>query len=171
MSRSLVDAAAWLARAGPACGLLAAGVQQRLARVPDLRDALDQAGQVRHVRLLRCVLADIEGGAESLAEINLVRLCRKRRLLPPQEQQVRYDAAGRRRYLDATWTRKGGRLLVLEVDGGLHLRIDRWWQDMARERDVVIRVGQVLRCSSIEIRLRPDAVAHDLARAGVPRAT
>jgi very-short-patch-repair endonuclease len=171
MSRSLVDAATWPPRPGPACGLLAAGIQQRLARTADLRAALDQAGQIRHVRLLRCALADVEGGSHSLAEINLVRLCRRHRLRPPDEQQFRHDQEGRRRYLDATWLLRDGRRLVLEVDGGLHLRIDAWWSDMARERDVVIRVGQVLRCSSVEIRVRPDAVARDLARAGVPRAS
>jgi very-short-patch-repair endonuclease len=155
----------------PPADCLAAGIQQRLARTADLRAALDQAGQIRHVRLLRCALADVEGGSHSLAEINLVRLCRRHRLRPPDEQQFRHDQEGRRRYLDATWLLRDGRRLVLEVDGGLHLRIDAWWSDMARERDVVIRVGQVLRCSSVEIRVRPDAVAHDLARAGVPRAS
>lgn len=104
--------------------------------------------------------------AHSFAEISVTRLCRRYGLRVPDEQQFRLD--GRRcRYLDAVW-RLPERLLVLEVDGGLHSRIANWWRDLARERDVVIRVGTVLRCSTIELRLAPEAVAADLARAGVP---
>jgi hypothetical protein len=108
IARSLVDAAVWMADAGAGCGLLAAGVQQRLTRIADLQAALDQAGQVRHKQIMRQALADIDGGAHSLAEIDLVRLCRRYGLQRPTYQQYRSDAAGRRRYLDAVWAFPGG---------------------------------------------------------------
>lgn len=168
MARSLIDGAAWMARAEHGCGVLAAGVQQRLVRPGELRAALGAVGSVRHRRILAGVLGDIEGGAHSLAEISVVRLCRRAGLVAPSEQQFRYEASGRCRYLDAVWWLSDGSRLVLEVDGGLHLRVGSWWRDLSRERDIVIRVGRVLRCSTVEIRVQPDAIAGDLARAGVP---
>ena len=167
LPRSLVDAAGWSVKPEVGCAILAAGVQQRLTRVTDLRVELSAAGQIAHSRILRLALHDIEGGSHSLSEINFVRLCRQFGLPTPERQVVRRDRQGRRRYLDAYFRLADGTVLVVEVDGGLHLRIGPWWEDMARERDVVISTGKVLRCSSVEIRLHPEQIARDLRRAGV----
>jgi len=165
--RSLVDAASWSTKPELGCAVLASGVQQRLARVTDLQGELSAAGQIAYSHILRLTLDDIEGGSHSLAEIDFVRLCRRFGLPIPERQVVRRDRQGRRRYLDAYFRLPDGTVLVVEVDGALHLRIGSWWEDMARERDIVITTGKVLRCSSVEIRLYPEQIALDLRRSGV----
>lgn len=153
-----------------ACGLIAATVQQRLTTAERLLAASFDVSKLRHGRQLRLALGDIAGGAHSFAEINISWLCRSHGLAEPDRQVVRLDRDGRRRYLDCAWKLANGSLLILEVDGAFHLKTENWWQDMKRERLLVISTGKVLRCSSIEARLDPDGVAHDLRAAGVPAA-
>src|SRR5699024_2097586 len=105
----------------PACGLLAAAVQQRRCEPSALRAALGRATRTRHRRILLAAVADIEGGSEALSEIDFVRLCRRHGLPRPIQQRVRREPSGRRRYLDASWRRADGRLVVAEVDGAMHL--------------------------------------------------
>jgi hypothetical protein len=167
LTRALVDAASWAARPELGCAILAAGVQQRLVRVTDLEPELAAAGQVAHVHALRLALGDIAGGSHSLSEIDFVRLCPRFGLPAPERQVVRTDRYGRRRYLDAYFRLPDGSVLVVEVDGALHLRVGAWWEDMAREREIVITTGKVLRFASVEIRLYPERVAADLRRAGL----
>jgi hypothetical protein len=99
---ALLRAAATFPHPRPACGLLAAAVQQRLVAVGDLTEALRQAPRQKHRSMLRSAVDDIAQGAEALSEIDFVRLCRVQALPPPHQQTVRRDVAGRRRYLDAT---------------------------------------------------------------------
>jgi hypothetical protein len=171
--RLRLEAAALLAaerraQAMQAVGLLAACVQQRLSTAERLLVASREISKLRYGKLLRAALGDIAGGAQSFAEIEIGVLCRAAGLAPPRRQQIRRDRTGRRRYLDCEWELPDGRILVLEIDGAFHLRTDHWWQDMARERGVVISGRIVLRCASIEIRLTPDAIMSDLRAAGVP---
>ncbi|MBA2444871.1 MAG: hypothetical protein H0V49_06015 [Nocardioidaceae bacterium] len=156
--------------AEPRGGLIAATVQQRLTTAERLLAASFDVNKLRHGRQLRLALGDIAGGAQSFAEINISWLCRSHGLAEPDRQVVRLDRDGRRRYLDCAWRLPNGGLLILEVDGAFHLKTDNWWQDMKRERLLVISTGKVLRCSSIEARLDPDGVAQDLRAAGVPAA-
>ena len=116
-ARSAVDAAAWSRHPRTAVGVLAAVVQQGLARPDELADELERAGRIRWHRLLAHAVADIKGGAQALSEIDFARLCRRYRLPEPVRQAVRLEASGRRRYLDAEWTRSDGRRVVAEVDG------------------------------------------------------
>lgn len=160
VDRALVDAAAWSATPRRACAILAAAVQQRLTTVPRLADQLDRAGQIRHCAVLAAVLRDIDGGSQSLAEIDFFRLCRRFRLPPPQRQRLRVDARGRRRYLDADFGN-----VVVEVDGALHLRPLDWWADMARQNELAIDGRRVLRFPSLVIRTQPQVVAEQLRRA------
>lgn len=154
-----------------ACGLVAATVQQRLTTAERLLVVSFDITKLRHGRQLRLALGDIAGGAHSFAEINIAGLCRSHGLAQPDRQVVRLDRDGRRRYLDCAWKLPNGCLLVLEVDGAFHLKTENWWQDMKRERLLVISTGKVLRCSSIEARLDPAGVAQDLIAAGVPPAS
>jgi hypothetical protein len=151
-----------------AIGLLAATVQQGLT-VPDaLLLAMDQVRKVRNGDRFRLALADIAGGAQSFAEIDVGRICREAGLAPPTRQRTRKDLQGRIRYLDCEWLLPDGRIIVLEVDGSFHMLTDHWWRDMKRERSIVVGGSSVLRCSSIEIRLEPEAIAQDLRAIGVP---
>jgi very-short-patch-repair endonuclease len=153
-----------------ALGGLAAHVQQRATTAERLLVAAGQIPKLRHGRLIRPALHDIAGGAQSFAEIDLVRLCRGSGLRAPDRQRVRRDQSGRRRYLDCEWRLEDGRVVVLEVDGSFHMRTDHWWADMTRERAVVLTGRSVLRCASIELRLAPEAVVADLRAIGVPPA-
>ena len=149
-------------------GLLAAHVQQRLTTATRLLGASHEISRLRHGSVLRVALGDIEGGAQSFAEIDIGRLCSAADLRPPYRQSVRRDKQGRRRYLDCEWLLDDGRVVVLEVDGSFHMRTTHWWKDMQRERAVVISGRTILRCASIEIRLEPDAIVDDLIAVGIP---
>lgn len=150
-------------------GLLAACVQQRLSTAERLVQSTREISRLRHGKLFRLALGDIAGGSQSMAEIDIVWLCRQFGLAPPTRQQVRRDKTGRRRYLDCVWELPDGRVIVLEIDGSFHAETEQWWQDMKRERDIALSHKLVLRCSAIEIRLEPKQILQDLGRAGVPR--
>lgn len=149
----------------PACGILAAAVQQRLVRPSGISLALDARPKVRHRRLLVLAAADIAQGAQALSEIDFVRLCRRHNLPAPIRQAVRRDGSGRRRYLDASWRRRDGRLVVAEVDGALHLDQRRWWDDQARQNELVLDDALVLRYPSMIVRIDEPYVVGQLARA------
>lgn len=169
VERAAVDAAAWTTSPRAACGLLVAVVQQRLS-VPDkLRVALTRAGRVRHTRLLRAVLNDIEGGAQAMTEVDLAGVCRRYGLLPPERQVVRVDSRGKRRYVDARVSAPNGRSVLVEIDGALHLLVRTYWDDMARGNELVISGERVLRFPSIALLLDERAVGNQLRRAcGLP---
>ncbi len=160
LPRSLVDAAAWLPRADIGCGLLAAGVQQRLVSAGQLRRQLDASGSVRHRRVLRAVLLDIEGGSHSLAEINFYALCRHAGLPLPRRQAIRVAPDGRRRYLDADFDG-----FSVEVDGAIHLRPAVAWADLDRGNELVLGGQRVVRFSSVAYRTGRPRVVDQLRRA------
>jgi hypothetical protein len=163
--QALVVAAGSLADPRSACGLLAAAVQQQITSVAALRRCVEDAGRLRHRRILLAALGDVEQGAQALSEIDFARLCRRFRLPPPVQQLVRREPGGRRRYLDATWRRDDGRLVVVEVDGALHLDARRWWDDQTRQNELVLGDAIVLRFPSIVVRTQAEAVAAQLRRA------
>lgn len=153
-----------------AIGLLAACVQQRLTTADRLLATRPRIRKLRNGAVFDWALGDIAGGAQSFAELDVGVHCERAGLAPPTRQAVRKDTDGRRRYLDCEWELPDGRIVVLEVDGSFHLQVGRWWQDMKRERAVVLSRSTVLRCASIELRLEPWVVMADLREAGIPRA-
>jgi hypothetical protein len=162
---ALLRAAVTFDSARPACGILAAAVQQRLATPESLRAALVRAPRARHRAVLIAAVEDIEQGAQALSEIDFARLCRLYRLPEPQRQVIRVDASGRRRYLDAVWRRRDGRMVVVEVDGALHLAPGRWWEDQLRQNELTLGDALVLRFPSVVVRTEPALVAAQLRRA------
>jgi hypothetical protein len=151
-----------------AIGLLAACVQQGLTTAPRFDITIPLIRKLKHGKTFKLVLADIAGGAQSFAEINIKRLCEDAGLMAPTRQVVRHDKQGRRRYLDCVWVLADGRVIVLEIDGSFHADVTNWWKDIKRERSVVVQGDTVLRCSTIELRLEAADVLDDLKRAGVP---
>jgi hypothetical protein len=151
IERALVDAAAWSAKPRAACGVLAAGVQQRLTVAERLLVELDRAGAVRHRRVMRSALWDIAGGAHAVSEIAFIRFCRRHGLPRPAHQVVRRDPNGRRRYLDATLIGPNGAVVRVEIDGALHLLVRTYWDDMARGNEMSIGRETVLRFPSVVI--------------------
>lgn len=162
IERALVDAASWTPPERKACAVLAAGVQQGLTTASRLKPELDAATGTRHHHLLTRVLWDIEGGARSFAEIDVGRCAALAGLPPPIRQAFRYDRAGRRRWLDVDF--KG---FSAEVDGAVHLKPLRYWDDMERQNDLVIVTGKpILRFSTVAFRIARDVVIAQLAAAG-----
>ncbi|MEJ5913934.1 hypothetical protein [Pseudokineococcus sp. 1T1Z-3] len=164
VERAALDAAAWSTAPRTAGGVLAAAVQQRLTTPERLLAALDRAGPVRHRALMAAVLADLAGGSQSMAEVDLVALCRRHRLPVPARQSVRVDAAGRRRYLDAEWLLPDGRRVLAEVDGVGHVDERVWYDDLLRAAEVTRPGETVLRLPALALRVDARHVV-DLLRA------
>jgi hypothetical protein len=150
-------------------GAVAAVVQQRLSTVTELAQWLERLHPLRRGREFRSLLADIGGGAESLAEVDLRRACRRWRVRPPESQSPRVDRRGRRRFTDAEWRLPNGRTLVLEVDGAFHDDVLQAAADRARNRKLTTLDRVVISCSAYELRHDPGSVMEDLIALGVPR--
>ncbi len=168
--RSAVDAGAWQPWPRFAVTMMASVVQQRVCTVPRLDQAIEEAGQVRHRRLMRLALTDISGGAEALGEIDVARMCRRFGLLAPCRQRKRRDRGGRVRYLDCEWDLDDGTTVVLEIDGSHHMEVVSWDADIRRQRKVVTRHRHLLRATAMEARLEQEDIVVDLVAMGVPTA-
>lgn len=151
-------------------GLLAAVVQQQLTSPQAMRPWIDQLRPLRWAKRFERTLGDIAGGAQSLAEIDVRRMCRSYGIAPPRRQIKRRDASGRTRFTDCEWVLPDGRVVVLEVDGGFHMEVEHWEGDLARQRALTTLDRVVVRCTSRELRDEPGSVARDLRKLGVPAA-
>lgn len=149
-------------------GLLASAVQQRLTSADHLLGWLERMQPLSRARLMRALLVDIRGGAQSMAEIDLGRICRRAGLATPDRQRRRKDRGGRWRWTDAEWDLEGGRTLVLEVDGAFHMEVEHWTADVKRQRRITSPLRTVVRATALELRLEPEGVVRDLRALGVP---
>jgi very-short-patch-repair endonuclease len=149
--------------------VLAAAVQQGLTTSESLRTWIGRLRPLPKAPLLRRALDDISGGAHSLAEIDVARLCRRRHLARPLRQVKRRDAEGRLRFTDCEWRLPDGRTLILEVDGAFHMDVEHWEDDLARQRALSSMDRVIVRCTARELRDEPDRLADDLLALGVPR--
>lgn len=149
-------------------GLLAAVVQQRLTTPTMLLTELTTMRPLRRAALFRTVLREIEGGAQSLAELDVGRVCRRFGVSAPVRQRRRKDSAGRWRYLDCEWLLPDGTLLMLEIDGGFHMEVEHWEDDMTRKRRLTAPGRLAVRCSARELRDEPESVVSDLRGLGLP---
>jgi hypothetical protein len=156
LARALVDAAAWARTTDEAQAALAVGCQQRRVLPAELQAVVDVLPRLRRRALIRQTLADIEGGAHALSEIDFLRVCRRYQLPLPDLQERRTDSAGRIRYLDAYWRAWG---LHVEIDGAHHMDVRHWAEDMRRQNDVWIAGDRILRFPAWLVRSRPDEVA------------
>jgi hypothetical protein len=151
-------------------GVVAAAVQQQLTTPAALLAWVDRMRPLRRARLFRRTLGEVAGGAQSVAEIDVRRMCRRFRLELPRRQTKRRDANGRLRFTDCEWTLADGRTVVLEVDGSFHMQAEHWEDDVARQRGLTAPDRLVVRCTARELRDRPESVARDLLNLGVPLA-
>lgn len=151
-------------------GLLAALVQQRLSSPARLAQTLVALSSLPNAGVIRSTLVDLDGGAQSVAEIDVKRMCKACGLAMPVRQVRRRDASGRDRNTDCEWRLRDGRTLVLEVDGLFHMADDHWEDDLVRQRELTAGDRIVVRGTSRELRDEPERVARDLLRLGVPRA-
>lgn len=162
MARSLVDTAQWALSDDEARTAVTAACQQRLVLPEEVLEVLARMPTVRRRRLIRETANDVAGGADSLAEIDLIRLCRRFRLPEPQRQQRRTDSSGRVRYLDAYWPQWR---LHVEVDGAHHMDVGQWEADMRRQNAIWVQGDRILRFGSFQVRRRPAEVADQIRRA------
>lgn len=151
-----------------ACGLLAAVVQQRLTEPQKLQAQLVRMKPLRRAAEFRTLLTDLAGGAQSLAEVDIRRACRRRGVQPPSSQRKRRDRSGRQRYTDCEWLLLDGRTLVLEVDGAFHDNVLQAMDDKSRNRKLAATNRIVTTCSAYELRYDADSVIDDLIALGVP---
>jgi hypothetical protein len=150
-------------------GLLASVVQQDLSTAERLTSWVFRLRPLRRSRLLLASLVDIGGGAQSISEIDVARMCRRFGLAAPRRQVKRRDAYGRQRYTDCEWELPDSRVVVLEVDGAFHMEIEHWEDDIVRHRQLT-RPGRIMvRCTAREMRDEPKRVFDDLVALGVPR--
>lgn len=163
IARSLVDAAAWMPTDRGAMAVLAAGVQQRLVRVDDLRQVVERIETVRRHGLMTGILADIEGGAQALSELDFTRqVVRRHRLPEPSRQVARRDDRGRQRWIDVMWDEWK---LVVEIDGAQHDEPLQRWDDMERDNDLNIDDYRTLRFPAWRVRQDPEYVAREILKA------
>lgn len=170
LPRAVIDAAAWSREVQHACRLVTASVQQRRTTADELAAALIAAGSVRHRKTLHALIRDLGGGAQALSEVEFLAFCRRHRL-PRPDLQVRLDWRGRRRYLDATFRRRDGRPVRVEIDGGVHLTVAQRWRDTRNDNDAIIAGEMVLRFSSFAIYTDDRVAVEQLRRALGPVST
>lgn len=157
--RAVVDAASWTTDRKTAARLLVAGVQQMRLYPSLLREEVLSRKTLRHRHLLLLLCNDLEGGAEALSEIEFLAFCR-RHGFPRPKLQVRMAANGRRRYLDATFTRPDGSTFGVEIDGGVHLLLKTKARDDLKDNYAKLAHRLVLRFASVLIYMDdPEAVA------------
>lgn len=153
-----------------AMGVLAAVVQQRLTTPEALAGWVDLLRPLRRAPAMRELLHDLAGGSQSLAEVDVVRMCRANGLRVPDRQVRRRDGSGALRFTDCEWDLPGGRTLVLEVDGAFHVDVQQYQSDVQRQRRLTTPTRVVVRCTSQELRQEPWVLAVDLRALGVPPA-
>lgn len=149
-ARAVVDAASWTTDEMTAARLLVAGVQQLRIYPSVLKSELLARRTTRHRRLLLLLCNDLEGGAEALSEVEFLAFCR-RHGFPKPSLQTRMDSGGRRRYLDATFTRADGSTFGVEVDGGIHLKLAVKARDDLKDNYAKLARRLVLRFASVLI--------------------
>lgn len=132
---------AYTAQPRPAAGALAAAVRQRLTTASRLLEWVEQLRPLRRARLFRSALSDIDAGSQSVAELDLARLCRHFAIPLPHRQTSRRDRDGRQRWTDCEWNLPDGSTLVLEVDGGHHTEVRQWDADVKRTRRITARAA------------------------------
>jgi very-short-patch-repair endonuclease len=162
MARSVVDAGQWARTDDETQTLLAAACQQRLVTSAEVREVLARMPRVHRRQLMLTALADIEGGAEALSEIDLLRLCRRHRLPAPDMQERRTDARGRLRYIDAYWREWH---LQVEIDGAHHMDAGQWAADLRRQNTIWVAGDRILRFAAFDLRRRPAEVAGQIRAA------
>jgi hypothetical protein len=170
IARSLVDAAAWMPSDRGAMAILAAGVQQRLVRVEELRQVIERIETMRRRGLMIRILPDLDGGSQALSELDFIYHVVRRHGLPePTRQVARRDGRGRQRWIDVMWDEWK---VVVEIDGAQHDEPLQRWDDMERDNDLSIDGYRTLRFPAWLVRRDPEYVARQiltaLRKAGYP---
>lgn len=145
-----------------ALATIARAVQRFSATVAQLRAEIGRRGRCRHGRLIQDVLADVENGAESAAEIRYIRDVERAHGLPTGERQATTSHGASRRHD----TRYAAYRLLVEIDGRLG---HESWQDRVRDgrrdRQVLPAEGATLRVFWTDVAVTPCATAIEIGAA------
>ena len=155
-----VRAALWARTNRQAALLLAMTVQQRLTTVEAIREAFVCVKRDKRRRFIKAVLRDIGAGAESMGELDFLRMCRRRHLPMPSRQVRRLLPSGRV-YLDVYWDEFG---VVLEIEGAHHLIAGIAIDDSLRQNELTIDNDHVLRIPVLGLHLAADELFDQLER-------
>lgn len=155
-----VQAALWARTDREATLLLTLVVQERRATPEQLAAALEPVLRHRRRQLVRQVLVDLAGGAESLGELDVGRAMRRRGLPEPVRQALRRRPSGTQ-YLDADFPRYG---VTLEVDGAAHDLPEQRLRDLLRDVDLGAEGRTVVRVPLVAWRLGQEQLLDALER-------
>lgn len=154
---SATVAAAAGARSDRACRtILAMSVQQRLVLPSTLRALVLARPNLHRRALILETLDDVEGGSQSLPELEYLRGLRRHGLPQPTRQRV-VQAAGGRYYLDADFDEW---LVTVEINGSQHLNLQQKERDDMRRTRLAIGGRLVVDIGSHTVR-------HDVALAAL----
>lgn len=149
-------------------GVLVAAMQQRLTTGKRMVEWVDLLKPLRRAKAFKETISRADGGAQSMAEIDLGPMCRQFEMPQPTRQTPRTDRVGKKRWTDAEWELEDGTVVILEVDGGYHLDIVQAGDDYKRTRRMAGPKRIVVRCTAYELRHEVEEVAADLIALGVP---
>lgn len=156
-----IRAASWAVSDRQAALLLALPVQQRIIGGSHLKTANSLLSVRRRERLISQLVRDIADGAQSLGELDFARLCRRRKLPPPDRQVIRRTTTGRV-YLDVRWSNVG---LVVEIDGSAHRVGLAVTDDNLRQNRLTLLGDIVLRIDLVGLRVEADAFLDQICEA------
>jgi very-short-patch-repair endonuclease len=147
-----VRAALWARTDREATYVLLLVVQQRLTDAASVGGELLRIRRDRRRLLLHSIVNELLDGAQSLGEIDVAVLLRRRGLPAPARQALRRDRRGRY-YLDLYWP---DYRLVVEVDGIHHAWVEHIVGDALRQNALALDGDTVLRIPLLGLRLQPD---------------
>ena len=152
--------ARWAVTDRQAVLILAMAVQQRLVTPAQLAAMHRVAPGRNRRRLIKLVIGDLAGGAQSLGELDFAAMCRRRGLPEPSRQVVVEGARGRI-YLDVRWDDYG---LIVEIDGAGHRRGLAVTDDNLRMNSLVLGHELVLRIDVLGLRIMGDEFMNQVAQ-------
>jgi len=131
--------------------LLTMAVQQRLVTVTALTEAMGDVRRHRRRRFVLRLLLDLQGGVQSLAELDFARMCREAGL-PEPDRQVVHGLGDGQAVVDVEWIEYD---LIVEIDGVQHRAAPMVVADAIRQNDLTIRRSAVLRIPVLGLRTEP----------------
>lgn len=146
-----VRAALWAASDRQAALIMTMSVQQQLVTVAALDEAMAGVRRHRRRRFLLQLLVDLQGGVQSMAELDFARMCRASGLPEPDRQAV-HDFGGGWAVVDNEWTEYD---LVVEIEGAHHLHAPVTISDALRQNNLTTRRSSVLRIPVVGLRTDP----------------
>lgn len=154
-------AAQWAVSDRQAALFLVLPTQQRDTTAARLRETHAQYPGRRRRALVTRLIDDIADGAQSLGELEIVPLLRRRGLPRPTRQALRC-VDGRVRYLDVCWEDIG---LALEIDGAAHSEGLEVTLDHLRGNAITMGGEVILRMNLIGLRLHREAFLDQVVEA------